>query len=156
VNIPPPVLAGTYVVSYAHADSSVTFVQQNTLAVDGEWLGRVPCLAICQDFESSEYLVQHCDADWQPFGIVAGYKTAEAAKQRLERSYVGITSKWIEGTATKTEALALYRAELGASICSFCGRNRLVVTSMFGDDVRICNHCVEDFYESLHSDIKEI
>jgi hypothetical protein len=151
VNIPPPVLEGTYVLVYAYADSSVTFIQRNTLAVDGEWLGRVPCLAICQDFESSEYLVLHCDEEWETIGIAAGYKTAEDAKQRTERSYVGIAAKWIESTATKAEALALYKADLRAGSCSFCGRNRLDVSSMFGDDVRICNHCVEDFHESLRA-----
>ena len=45
---PPPVLAGLYVVEYAEADTSIVFEQRRTLNVDGQWLGRLPCLAICQ------------------------------------------------------------------------------------------------------------
>jgi len=152
VNIPPPVLAGIYVVSYAHADQSVHFVQRNTLSVNGEWLGRVPCLTICQDFESSEYLVQHCDESWELLGIAGGYRTVEEAKQRTELSYNGISSKWVDATTSKDDALAQHRTELKAASCSFCGRTPLEVSSMIGDNVRICNHCVESFHDELHSD----
>jgi hypothetical protein len=149
VNTPPPVIAGTYVVSYAYADQSVNFVQRNTLSVNGEWLGRVPYLAICQDFESLEYFVQHCDETWEPLGIAGGYRTVEEARRAIERSYNGITSKWIDSTTTKDAALAHHRADLKAASCSFCGRNPLEVSSMIGDEVRICNYCVESFHKAL-------
>jgi hypothetical protein len=120
MNAPPPILAGTYVVSYAYADESVNFVQRNTLSVDGEWLGRVPCLAICQDFESSEYLVLHCDEAWELLGIAGGHPTVDAARHAIERSYNGILSKWIDSTITRDDALAQHRADLAADSCSFC------------------------------------
>lgn len=45
---PPPVLAGLYVIAYAKAGDDVVFEQLQTLNVDGQWLGRVPSLAICR------------------------------------------------------------------------------------------------------------
>jgi hypothetical protein len=122
VDEPPPVLAGFYVVAYAHVDQSVRFVQRNNLSVNGDWLGCVACLAICQGFDSAEYEVQHCDDSWEPLGIAGGYKTAGEAKREVELSYNGIGSKWIDTEVTKEAARALYRSDLNAISCSFCGR----------------------------------
>jgi hypothetical protein len=117
MNTPPVVLAGTYVVAYAYADNSVVFVQRNTLSANGESLGRVPCLAICQDFETSEFTVQHCDESWDALGIAAGYNSVDEAKRRTERSYNGIGEKWRNATTSKEEALALHEAELKDASC---------------------------------------
>jgi len=95
---------------------------------------------------------QHCDEMWEPLGIAGGFRTVEEARQATERSYNGITTKWIDVTTTRDDALALHRADLKAASCSFCGRNPLEVSSMIGDEVRICNHCVESFHDALHSD----
>ena len=91
---PPPVIAGLYVVAFAHADSSVRFEQRHTLNVGGKWLGRVPCLALCRSFERAEFMIQYCSKQWNPLGIAADYKSIEEAKERIERSYHGITAKW--------------------------------------------------------------
>jgi len=148
---PPPVLAGLYVVEYADADESIVFEQRRTLNVDGEWLGRVARLAICQDFDTLEYAVQHCAQDWEPEGIAGGYASIQKAKDAVERSYHGISTKWIAAAGTSFEAArALNEAELRANACSFCGKTPLQVQTMIGDEVRICGQGVDEFYAALH------
>jgi hypothetical protein len=150
----PPVIAGLYVMAYAHADDSVRFEQRHILNVGGKWLGRVPCLALCRPFEKAEFMVQHCNNKWEPLGIAAGYKSIEEVKQRVERSYHGITAKWRKQIVPKKKARAIYQAELKAESCSFCGRTPLEVTIMVGRKTRICNHCVDNFHEAIHAEDK--
>jgi hypothetical protein len=88
--MPAPVLGGLYVVAYAHVDESVQFEQTYTLSVDGQWLGAVPTLAICQEFDKREYAIQYCTNEWEPVGIAAGYASRDEAMRRIERSYHGI------------------------------------------------------------------
>lgn len=147
----PPVIAGLYVLAFADADKSVRFEQRHALNVDGKWLGRVPCLALCTPFDKTEFMVQHCDSGWYPLGIAAGYKTVQEAKERIERSYHGITEKWQRQEVPKMRARAVYQAELKAESCSFCGRTPLEFTAVAGAKVRICNHCVDSFHEAMHS-----
>ena len=147
---PPAVIGGLYVLEFAHVDDTIQFEQRYTLNVGGAWLGRVPNLALCEGFESAEVMVQHCSDDWQPLGVAGGYKTIEEAKRSVERSYSGIASKWVMSNANKQEAFAAYEAELQAESCSFCGRSPLRVTSMVGEEPRICNFCIDDFYEAIH------
>lgn len=154
--VAPPEIAGLYVVAYAHADQSVQFEQGRTLNVDGEWLGRVPCLALCTPFNGSEYLVQHCDSNWAPLGVAGGYASAKEAKQALERSYQGVSATWEKQPVPKRTARAAYRAELKAESCSFCGRTPLEFSAVAGKKVRICNHCVDSFHEVMHSAPHEI
>jgi hypothetical protein len=149
---PPSVLAGAYVVAYARIDDTVHFVQRQTLSVDGQWLGRVPCLAICEDFESAEIQVQHCDESWESQGVSTGYTSVTEAQQRTELSYHGISTKWVPASVSKVDTHAHYLAELKNDSCSFCGRTPLQVTTMFGAEARICSHCVESFYIGLHED----
>jgi ClpX C4-type zinc finger len=151
MNPAPSILAGTYVVAYAHVDTSVTFVQRKNLSVDGEWLGRVPCIAICEDFESSDLMIQYCDESWDTLGIAGGLKNAEDAKRRAELSYVGIAELWRDATVSKIDALARHKAELEEERCSFCGRSPLEIDMMFGVGARICNYCVQNFSKELHA-----
>jgi hypothetical protein len=148
----PSILAGTYVVAYAHAGESVTFVQRKNLSVEGEWLGRVPCIAICENFETSEFMIQYCDESWDTLGIGAGLKTVDEAKSRAELSYVGISSRWRDSAVSKSEAFIAYKAELAQEFCSFCGRTPPEIDMMFGADARICNYCVRSFNKELHGD----
>lgn len=147
---PPPALAGLYVVAYAEADESISFEQRRTLNVEGEWLGRVPRLVLCQDFESLEYAIQHCREDWYPLGIVGGYPTIEAAKAAIERSYHGISAKWIPAATSFEAAREMNEADLRATACSFCARTVLQVQIMVGDKVRICGQCIDEFHAVIH------
>ena len=147
---PPPVISGLYVLEYVFADRTVRYEQRKTLNVGGKWLGRVPCLALCQPFDDSEFMIQHCSRRWESLGVAAGYKTARDAKLGLERSYRGITSKWRKQRVAKRKALAAYTRDLRAEACSFCGRTPLEVQSMAEMNVRICNICVGRFYRAMH------
>jgi hypothetical protein len=153
---PPPVLGGLYVAAYAHVDDSVQFTQTFTLNVDGQWLGAVPSLAVCQEFDTREYAVQHCTEDWKPIGIAAGYASREEAIQRIERSYHGISTRWTDASITFEEAKSLHDAELRAESCSFCGKTPLdvskMLTAMTAGEVRICNYCIDQFHASIHQD----
>lgn len=149
MNPAPSILAGTYVVAYAHADDSVTFVQRKNLSVDGEWLGRVPCIAICEDFETGALMIQYCDETWDTLGIAAGIKIVADAKRQAELSYPGIVNLWRDSPISKNDAFTTYKADLADECCSFCGRTPLEIDMMFGDDAKICNHCVQSFNREL-------
>jgi hypothetical protein len=148
---PPPVLAGLYVVEHAEADESIIFEQRRTLNVDGQWLGRVPRLAICQDFDTHEYAIQHCTENWEPLGIASNYASIEEAKAAIERSYHGIRAKWTPSDTSFDAARALNDSELRAGACSFCGRTRLQAQTMIGDAVRICGQCIDEFHAAIHT-----
>jgi hypothetical protein len=147
---PPLVLAGLYVVAYAEADDDVVFEQRHILNVNGQWLGRTPCLAICREFDTREYAVQYCNIHWEPLGIAAGHASVDVAKVAAERSYHGINGKWIETAMSLEQARALHEAELRALACSFCGKKPTEVATMVGDSVRICGQCVDDFYDTVY------
>ncbi len=151
----PTILAYTYVVAYAHVDDSVQFEQRHTLIVDGQSLGRVPCLAVCEELATGEFMIQHCTEDWEPLGVAAGYKSAREAMDSAARSYHGIESKWIANRASRTEGLAAYQEQVKTESCSFCGRTIFEVTTMVGDAPRICNHCIDTFHEALHGGQQE-
>ncbi len=93
MDVPPPVLGCDYVAAFAHIDESVRFVQRRTLNAGGVWLGRVPCIALCQDFETSEVSVQHCNEHWEVLGVAGRFRSLSEAKERIERSYPGIGAR---------------------------------------------------------------
>ncbi|MBX3704660.1 MAG: hypothetical protein KF822_12870 [Steroidobacteraceae bacterium] len=96
-------------------------------------------------------MIQHCSRTWKPLGIAAGYKSAREAKANLERSYRGITSRWRKQKVAKRTAHAAYKRELREVSCSFCGRTPFEVQSMVVRNLRICNICVDSFYQAIHS-----
>jgi hypothetical protein len=147
---PPPVIDGLYVAAYAEVDAAVVFEQRRTLMVDGKWLGRVPNIAICREFDLPEYSLQYCDDRWESQGISAGYASVDKAKSAAERAYHGIRDKWIDAGMTCEEARAQYAAELRADACSFCGKSPPEVASMIGYSVRICDQCIRDFHAVIH------
>jgi hypothetical protein len=153
MEVPPPYIYDSHVVEYADVDDSVVFEQRRWINVNGEWLGKVPCLAICQDFKSLEYLIEFCAADWEPLARAPGYESIEKAKARLERSYHGLGAKWIRAEMTFEETLALRRLELREDSCTFCGRTPLEMNKMITTKdhfVRICDQCIDRFHESIH------
>jgi len=96
-------------------------------------------------------MVMHCDDEWGPLGIAAGYTSPDEAKQSAEASYPGISAKWIAAGSTFEEARVLWMADLKAESCLFCGRTPLEVTSMIGSKARICNYCIDEFHRALHT-----
>ena len=153
--VPPPVLTGLYVVTYAHVDDAIVFEQRRTLSVDGQWLDRVPGVAICQDFETLEYSIQYCAADWEPLAISGSHTSVDDAKARVERSYHGLAARWVPASTTFESAQVIHAAELRRGACSFCGNTPMEVAMMFGEGTKICGDCVVQFHRTLHSDEAE-
>ena len=150
---PPPVLDCARVLAYAVVDASVRYVERKTLFVDGQLLGEVPRLAICQNIDQAELMVFHCDADWNVLGVAAGVYTLANAKAGVERSYQGIASKWIDTNISVAEAEAYLREQFGDDGCSFCGRMFYQVTQFFsGANGRICDDCVRKFSGLLNKE----
>ena len=65
-------------VHYAVLTDDVGFHEGHGLFfVGGKEIGPVPCLAICQDRESSAFTLYYCDSGWSSIGIAA-YESVEA------------------------------------------------------------------------------
>jgi hypothetical protein len=111
----PPVLANARVLEYALLDNSVTFSGRTLLSVDGKELGPVPCLAICQDLDSNDILLLHCDKDWNVLGA-ACYPSIEAAKAKAEQIYPGVSACWKPTAFTEAKARD-YLTQLWAASC---------------------------------------
>ena len=95
---PPPIICvnDRVLLHYAVLTASVGFnAGHGLLFVGKKEIGRVPCLAISQDRESSQVTLYYCDSDWTPIGI-AGHESVEAAKRRAERIYPGSSSCWVK------------------------------------------------------------
>lgn len=82
---------------YAVLDDSVGCMTGHSLFfVDGKEIGKVPCLAICQDSHSHLFTLYYCDRDWKPVGVAPNYQSVDAAKHRAERIYPGSAAHWVE------------------------------------------------------------
>lgn len=64
MTMPPPALDCAHAIEYAIVDDTVKFQQRHTLNVGGEWLGEVPHLVICRNFDEAEFMVFHCNQEW--------------------------------------------------------------------------------------------
>jgi hypothetical protein len=82
---------------YAVLDESVGYrLGHGLFFVDGKEVGKVPCLAICQDKKSGKFTLYYCDQDWTLLGVAADYESVDAAKHRAERIYPGSLTRWVE------------------------------------------------------------
>lgn len=102
----PPVITvnDRLLLHYAVLNDEVGFNSGHGLMfVDGKEIGRVPCLAICQDKDSTQFVLYYCDTDWRPIGI-AIYESVDAAKRRVERIYPGSATCWTQASFTESEA----------------------------------------------------
>jgi len=150
---PPPALDCAHAIEYAVVDASVRFEQRHWLNVGGEWLGAVPRLAICRNLDESQFMVFHCGEDWNVLGVASGYDTIADAKARAERSYHGLMQKWTPTGHSVDDALGYVKERFKGHECSFCGRLPLQYDSAIGGPgVRICNHCIVEFHETVRSD----
>ena len=90
-------LADSHVVCYAVLDETVGYTSGHGLFfVDGEEIGRVPCLAICQDKDTPRFTLYFCNSAWNMLGVAADYQSTDAAKHRAERIYPGSSSCWTD------------------------------------------------------------
>jgi len=118
---PPPIITDNdrFLVCYAWLDDSVGYTKGHGLFfVDAKEIGRVPCLAICEDKQSGKPTLYYCDENWTLLGVAANYQSVEAAKDRAERIYPGSASRWIDthfSEADTTRYLAATAALISAA-----------------------------------------
>jgi len=156
---PPPILDSARVLEYAAVDSSVKYTGRLSLFVGGKALGAVPKLAICQNMgENSEILLFHCDNDWNVLGAGA-YPTVDAARDRAEKTYAGISAKWHKSPFSLEEAETFLSELWGSNRCAFCGKTpnqvRVLIEGRTG--AKICDLCIGEMRrassEGANSDI---
>jgi len=137
---PPPALDCARVLHFALLDGEVQFVGRSLLFVDGKELGRVPCLAICQD--KTDILLFHCSSEWSVLGCSA-HKSVPDAKARAESIYHGVSNRWMDANVSPEKAGAYLNHLFGDQRCSICGRRPDEVNSLIQKDLAwVCNHCV--------------
>lgn len=153
IDQPPPVLDCAWVIAYAEVDASVTHTNRNTLYVDGKELGRVPRLALCQNFDESEVMLFHCDNEWNVLGV-ASSPTLEAARESAERNYTGISAKWIQSPFSREEAERYLSKSWGEERCAFCGRtpNQVHYLVKGRTGARICDICLSELKQELEAE----
>ena len=123
-SLPPPIIMvnDRLLVHYAILNDSVGFNSGHRLMLrDGVEIGRVPCLAICADRDSPQFMLYFCDSDWKPLGIDS-YISVDAAKRRAERIYPGSIPCWTEARFTEVDAERFREEEFAELRCSFCGK----------------------------------
>ena len=147
---PDIVLNCARVIAYALVDDSVTYIERGNFFVNGELLAAVPRLAICQNLDEEDIMIFHCDNKWNVLGASGGNHTVKEAKKWAESSYKGINNKWVDTGTTKEDVRKHLEKEFIDEKCSFCGKWPLKVELMIGDKVRICNYCIDKFYELVH------
>jgi ClpX C4-type zinc finger len=148
--VPPPVvLDSARVIAYAFVDD-IEFRRWGALYVGEKLLEHVPQLAICINLgEDMGPLLFHCNEHWTVIGT-SGAETVEALKERAEKNYPGVKSRWVDLNTSKDDALRHYDAQNGGVKCSFCGSRPFEVDMMIeGKGAVICEACVEKYHQLL-------
>ncbi len=139
---PPPTLDCARVLEYVVLNDSVGFSGRTLLFVDGIELGRVPCLAICDDKRIPGVLLFHCDEEWTVLGC-AGYTTLTEARDRAERIYPGLSSLWVDAKVSAEQSERYLNEQFGDQRCSVCGKRADQVNQLDQrGEVLICNLCI--------------
>lgn len=147
---PPQIIDSAKVLKYAIVDNSVEFTGRLRIYVDGKLLGKVPKLAICQNYKSKDYLLFFCNKKWKVLGV-AGYKSINETKQTAEETYRGITKKMV--TVAKPNVFKNWPGDLGP-ICSFCRKTMFegMMRLFRGKNAYICDKCVNKFQKIIEED----
>ncbi len=151
---PPPIIMvnDRLLLHYAVLNDSVGFNSGHRLMfVDGKEIGPVPCLAICQDKDSPQFMLYYCNCDWKPNGI-ASYDSVDAAKRRAERIYPGSIACWTQAQFTEADAERFLGEQFSDMPCSFCGKrpDQTMGATFEGEgNARICGDCIREFAKDL-------
>ena len=157
---PPPVLNCSRLLEYAVLDESVgyagrTFLFRGNKEQGWNEVGRVPCLAICEDKSGAadSVLLLLCGEQWSDVGCI-GFATVAEARDWAEDKYPGVSSRWVQAHVTETEAERFLNELWGDSSCSFCGRrpDQGIERLIKKDNACICNGCVDEFYAEMRDD----
>jgi hypothetical protein len=148
---PPPVLDCARVLHYVRIDKSIGYAGRTLLFVgtkELKELGRMPCLAICEDRKTG-VLLFHCNHNWKVLGC-SGHESVVAAKKKAEWIYPDISVHWVAAHVTKKRARKFLDSLWGNLRCTFCGRRPDEVEQLFGKrSAHICTDCVNRFYGML-------
>ncbi len=148
---PPPAIASDRLLHYAILDGSVGFSSgHGLLFVDGEELGRVPLLAICQARNRSEVVLYFCEKGWNSIAVSV-HDSVGSAKRKAERIYPGSSARWTEADVSEAE-VSRYLDKLYKDFrCSFCGKRGDQAGQMFAGHgaAQICDECVAEFHAGL-------
>jgi ClpX C4-type zinc finger len=151
ISLPPPAIASGRLIHYAILDQSVGYTNGHGLQfVDGEDIGRVPCLAICVSRAPSEVLLSFCDKSWNSVAVSV-HDSAANAKRRAEKIYPGSAAKWAEAKVSEAEVQRYLDKMYKDFRCSFCGKRGDLVGQMFASNgtAQICDECVAEFNAGL-------
>ena len=150
---PPPILGNGRLLEYAVVDESVRYSGRSLIFVGFKELGPVPFLAITKDFKTGEIALLYCDREWDVLATGGCYESLEQAKESAERTYHGISSRWIDAKVTEKEALEYRDAVWADSRCSFCDTIPPDFDMLMArDNARICSLCIEKFHKILEED----
>jgi ClpX C4-type zinc finger len=146
---PPPVIDSARVLAYALVDD-IPYCKWGALYSGDKLIEHVPCLAICVNLGNDiGPLLFHCDDQWQVLGT-SGAATVEAVKERAERNYPGVSSRWVEVNTSIEDALRYYDEETGGLKCSFCGRRPFDLKGWVeGSGAAICRECVDTYHQAF-------
>jgi hypothetical protein len=157
--IPPPfVIDGSRVMFYSLIRPPIVFSGHTNIIIGGREVGRVPRLIIGEALRGKDFVILHCDKNWNAIAHGGGYDSAKDAKLHAERIYHGIAKTWVKYSVSKREALAIERQMWGRHVCSFCNRVPPEFNQCFlGKKATICNICVEEFYsDSIEAELLAI
>lgn len=133
--------------SYAFVED-LEYRRWGALIVGDKLIEKVPRLAICVNLgKDIGPLLFHCDEEWEVLGT-SGAKTIDAVKERAEKNYPGVHSRWIDVNTSIEDALRYYDEETGGARCSFCGKRPFEIEGgwLEGERATICEKCVEEFH----------
>ena len=128
------------------------FTGRQQLYVDDKLLGRVPCLALCQNVapEEDEIMLFHCDEEWNVLGANGRATNLSDAKADVEIAYRGLAAKWVDTGISADEARRWLEQQYPEDMCSFCGKLPFEFEAAFsGHRSTICGDCVRKYSSML-------
>jgi ClpX C4-type zinc finger protein len=145
---PPQIIDSAKVLKYAIVDKSIQYTGRLHIYANGKELGKVPRLAICQNYKAKDNLLFLCNKKWKVLGV-AGFKSMKATKDTAEETYQGISKRW--ATIAKPNVFKNWPGDLGP-VCSFCRKTIFegIVQLFQGDNnAYICDKCVSKFQQRI-------
>ena len=143
VDVLPPALDCARLLYYAVLDRTIKFSGRTLLFVDGEELGAVPCLAICEDQHPPGFLLFHCTSDWRVLGCSA-HESVSESRDRAERIYSGVSARWVDANVSPEAADVFLNKLFKGQRCSRCGKRPDEVNSLTQEGARwTCSECAQ-------------
>jgi hypothetical protein len=136
--------------SYAFVDD-IPYRKWGALYRGERLIEHVPCLAICLNLgKDIGPLLFHCDDDWNTLGT-SGAKTIAEVKERAEKNYPGVSTRWVDLNTSVEDALKYYDEQTENLKCSFCGKRPFEIEGGWveGTGAAICRECIEKYYQAF-------